>query len=71
MPPVLTEKLFLGMNLLSLMGFVVIAISLVFTRRSHLPARERRIRTQVAVALMVGGTLLVAFGIYLTPPLIP
>ena len=27
--------------------------------------------SQIAVALMIGGTILVCFGIYLKPPLVP
>jgi uncharacterized membrane protein len=68
---VLTEKLILGMNALSLVGFALIAISLALARRSNLRARQRRIRVRIAVVLMIGGTALVCFGIYLTPPLIP
>jgi hypothetical protein len=60
---VLTEKLFLGMNFLSLMGFAIIATRLFFTRRSDFRELERRVCTRIAVALKVVGTVLVAFGI--------
>jgi hypothetical protein len=66
----LTEKLILGMNALSLAGFALIAISLALERRGNRGARERVFRSQIILALMIGGTALVCFGIYLTPPLI-
>ena len=66
-PCVLTEKLFLGMNFLSLAGFAVIATSLVLVSRTNLRARQQKVRS-IAIALMVTGTVLVAFGIYFSPP---
>jgi hypothetical protein len=68
---VLTEKFILGMNVLSLAGFALIAISLALARRGNLRARLRRIRVRIAVVLMIGGTALVCFGLYLMPSLIP
>ena len=67
----LTEKLVLGMNTLSFAGFVTIAGSLALTRRGSLRLGQQRMRARIAVALMIGGTVLVAFGIYLAPPLFP
>ena len=64
---VLTEKLSLGMNSLSLAGFVVIATSLALVSRRNLRARQQKVRS-IAIALMVTGTVLVAFGIYFSPP---
>ena len=63
----LTEKLFLGMNFLSMAGFAVIATSLVLVSRRNLRAHQQKVRS-IAIALMVTGTVLVAFGIYYSPP---
>jgi hypothetical protein len=66
-----TEKLILGMNALSLAGFALIAIGLALERLGNRGARERVFRSQIILALMIGGTALVCFSIYLTPPFIP
>ena len=64
---VLTENLFLGMNFLSMAGFAVIATSLILVSGRNLRARQQKVRS-IAIALMVTGTVLVAFGIYFSPP---
>ena len=56
----LTKPLISGMNLLSLIGFVLMGIGLT-------ASRQGRIRAPAAVALMSVGTALVFAGIYLTP----
>ena len=67
----MTEKLIFGMNAMSVVGFILIAIGLGLTRRSNVWPRSRVFRTQILLALMIGGTVLVCFGIYLTPPMLP
>jgi len=64
----MTDKLVFGMNTASLLGFILIAIGLAMTCRGP---RSRVFRSQIALALMIGGTILVCFGIYLKPPLLP
>ena len=64
------ERLFLGMNVLSFAGFAVIASSLALASRSNRQSQRQRVRSIVLV-LMLTGTALVAFGIYLAPPLMP
>jgi hypothetical protein len=64
----MTDKLVFGMNTASLLGFILIAIGLAMTGRGP---RSRVFRSQIALALMIGGTILVCFGIYLKPPLLP
>ena len=56
----LTKPLISGMNLLSLIGFVLMGIGLTL-------ARQGRTRATAAVWLMSVGTALVFAGIYLTP----
>jgi hypothetical membrane protein len=56
------------MNTASLLGFILMAIGLAMTGRGP---RSRVFRSQIALALMIGGTILVCFGIYLKPPLLP
>jgi hypothetical protein len=51
-----------------LLGFILMAIGLAMTGRGP---RSRVFRSQIALALMIGGTILVCFGIYLKPPLLP
>jgi hypothetical protein len=64
----MAEKLIFGMNAVSLSGFILMAIGLALTRGRPQP---RVFRTQIVLALMIGGTILVCFGIYLKPPLLP
>jgi hypothetical membrane protein len=64
----MTDKLVFGMNTASLLGFILMAIGLAMTGRGP---RSRVFRSQIALALMIGGTILVCFGIYLKPPLLP
>jgi len=56
----LTKPLISGMNLLSLIGFVLMGIGLTL-------ARQGRTRATAAVGLMSVGTALVFVGIYLSP----
>jgi uncharacterized membrane protein YozB (DUF420 family) len=56
----LTKPLISGMNLLSLIGFVLMGIGLTFVRQG-------KIRAPMAVVLMGLGTALVFAGIYLAP----
>ena len=67
----MTDKVVFGMNTASLAGFILIAIGLAMTRRGNAWPRSRVFRSQIVLALMIGGTILVCFGIYLKPPLLP
>ena len=67
----MAEKLIFGMNAVSLSGFILMAIGLALTRGSNFPSQRRVFRTQIVLALMIGGTILVCFGIYLKPPILP
>ena len=67
----LTQKIVFGMNLLSVLGFAIIAISLALGHRPRRSVAPWVIRNQVALVLMIAGTVLVCCGIYLTPPLFP
>jgi hypothetical protein len=67
----MTEKIIFGMNALSLVGFILMAIGLVLTRRGNAWPRSRVFRIQIVLVLMIGGTVLVCFGIYLKPPMLP
>jgi hypothetical protein len=67
----MTDKLVFGMNTASLLCFILIAIGLAMTGRGNAWPRSRVFRSQIALALMIGGTILVCFGIYLKPPLLP
>jgi hypothetical protein len=55
----------------SLVGFILMAIGLALTNRANGWPRSRVFRTQIVLALMIGGTVLVCFGIYLKPPMLP
>jgi hypothetical protein len=67
----MTEKIIFGMNALSLLGFILMAIGLAVTRRGNAWPRSQVFRTQIVLVLMIGGTVLVCFGIYLKPPMLP
>ena len=67
----MTEKLIFGMNAMSVVGFILMAIGLGLTRRSNFWPRSRVFRTQIVLALMIGGTVLVCFGIYLKQAMPP
>ncbi len=56
----LTKDILFGMNVLSLVGFVVMGIGLNLNR-------TRKIRPAFAVALMSVGTVLVFAGLYTLP----
>ena len=57
----LTRDFWLGMNLLTLAGFLVMGIGLTLTR-------QRAIGAPLGFALMTAGTALVCVGLYLAPP---
>lgn len=57
----LTRNLWLGLNLLTLAGFLLMGVGLTLTR-------QRAIGTPLGFALMTAGTALVFVGLYLTPP---
>ena len=57
------------MNALCLAGFTVMAIGIALGHRNVNPARV--LRNQIVLAMMIAGTVLVAFGIYVSPPFIP
>ena len=59
-----TQPLISGMNILSLVGFVLMGIGLTFTRQG-------KVRAPVAYALMGVGTALVFAGLYLAPASAP
>ena len=59
-----TDRVFFGVNLLTLAGLALMGISLALNR-------QRRIRTPTAFALMGTGTGLLLLGLYLAPPSIP
>ena len=56
----LTQPIVSGLNLLTLLGFLVMGLGLTFTRQG-------RMRTPAALALMGAGTALVFLGLYLAP----
>ena len=56
-PPMLTQPILSGMNVLSLVGFVLMGIGLTLTRQG-------RVRAPAAIALMSVGTALVFAGLY-------
>jgi hypothetical protein len=57
----LTRELLLGLNLLTLAGFLLMGVGLTLTR-------QRAIGAPLAFALMTAGTALVFVGLYLAPP---
>jgi hypothetical protein len=57
----LTKELLLGLNLLTLAGFLLMGVGLTLTR-------QHVIGTPLAFALMTAGTALVVVGLYLAPP---
>jgi hypothetical protein len=59
-----TRGLFFGLNLLSLVGFALMGMSLALNR-------QRSIRAPAAFALMGAGTALLLLGLYLAPPSTP
>ena len=59
----LTRSLWLGLNLLTLAGFLLMGVGLTLTR-------QRAIRVPLGFALMTAGTALVFAGLYLAPPAI-
>jgi hypothetical protein len=65
------DKVVIGMNAVSLAGFILMTIGLTLTRRGNTWPPSRVFRTQIVLALMIGGTVLVCFGIYLNPPILP
>jgi hypothetical protein len=62
----MANELVFGINTASLAGFI-----LAMTSRGNAWPRSRVFRSQIMLALMIGGTILVCFGIYLKPPLLP
>ncbi len=56
----LTQPIVSGLNLLTLLGFVLMGLGLTFTRQG-------RMRAPGAFALLGAGTALVFLGLYLTP----
>ena len=56
----LTQPIVSGLNLLSLVGFVLMGFGLTLTRQG-------RMRAPAALALMGAGTALVFLGLYLAP----
>jgi hypothetical protein len=56
----LTQPIVSGLNLLTLLGFVLMGLGLTLTRQG-------RMRGPAAVALMGAGTALVFIGLYVTP----
>ena len=56
----LTRELLLGLNLLTLAGFLLMGVGLTLTR-------QRAIGAPLAFALMAAGTALVFVGLYLAP----
>jgi hypothetical protein len=60
----LTREILLGMNILTLGGFVLMGLGLTFTRQGT-------IRVPVAYALMAMGTALVFIGLYAAVPATP
>ena len=57
----LTKEVLLGLNSLTLAGFLLMGVGLTLTR-------QRVIRTPLAFAMMTAGTALVFVGLYLAPP---
>jgi hypothetical protein len=57
----LTREFMLGLNLLTLAGFLLMGIGLTLTR-------QRTIGAPLAFALMTAGTVLVFAGLYFAPP---
>jgi hypothetical protein len=57
----LTREFMLGLNLLTLAGFLLMGIGLTLTR-------QRAIGAPLAFALMTAGTVLVFAGLYFAPP---
>ena len=56
-----TQQILFGLNLMSLVGFVLMGIGLN-------QSRQGRARAPIAFALMGVGTVLVFLGLYLAPP---
>ncbi len=57
----LTRQVLFGMNLVTVGGFLLMAIGLTLNR-------QRQVGTAAAFALMGAGTALVFLGLYLMPP---
>ena len=60
----LTQPIVAGLNLLSLLGFVLMGLGLTLSRQG-------RMRAPAAFALMGAGTVLVFLGFYLAPGTAP
>ena len=57
----LTREFLFGINLLTLLGFLLMGVGLTLTR-------QRAIGVPLAFVLMTVGTVLVFVGLYLAPP---
>lgn len=57
----LTREFLFGINLLTLLGFLLMGVGLTLTR-------QRAIGVPLAFVLMTAGTVLVFVGLYLAPP---
>lgn len=57
----LTGRFWLGLNLLTLAGFLLMGVGLTLTR-------QRAIGAPLGFGLMAAGTVLVFVGLYLAPP---
>ena len=64
MMPMLTRDILFGLNLVSLGGFLVMAVAYYLTR-------TKQARAPIAFALMGVGTALVFAGLYLAPAAVP
>ena len=60
----LTREILYGLNILTLVGFVLVGIGLTLNR-------QQKVRMPVAFALMGAGTVLVFLGIYVAAPANP
>ena len=60
----LTQPIVSGLNLLTLLGFLLMGLGLAFTRQG-------RMRAPAAFGLMGAGTVLVFLGLYLAPASAP
>ena len=60
----LAKEILYGLNILTLVGFVLMGIGLTLNR-------QQKVRVPVAFALMGAGTVLVFLGIYVATPATP